>query len=88
VIELVGLTVRDPDAATVPRPSILIWSAFVVCHVSYVDCPCEMMSGLADKAAVGVAGGGGGEGGIALATFLLQPPNSNMPTTAMDKIEI
>src|SRR5579871_4664495 len=53
--------------------------AFAVCHVSVVVCPCSITAGLAASVAVGVAGGGG-EGGVAFAAFLLQPENDNTPT--------
>jgi hypothetical protein len=70
VVEAVGLTLCDPEAWTVPIPSIVTSVALVVCQLSVVDCPCSIVAGFAVIEAVGAGGGGGGGGGGG-ATFFL-----------------
>src|SRR5947209_8656142 len=54
VVESDGLTCCEPFGCTAPTPlSMLTSVAFVVCHVSVVDCPLLTVSGLALKDAVG-----------------------------------
>jgi hypothetical protein len=67
-----GVTLREPEAGIVPRPVMVMSVAFCVCQVRVVDWPCWITSGAAAKVAVGVAGGGG-DGGVTFATFLLHP---------------
>ena len=55
--------------------------AFVVCHVSVVDCPLLMVSGLAVNEAVGAAGGGGGGGGGG-GCFLWHAPRNRIALSA------
>src|SRR5262249_61103631 len=72
VRDVTGVTEREPDDGSTPSPSMVMSVALVVCHVNTVDCPCWILSGVADRVAVGAGGGGGGGTGWgSLAVFLL-----------------
>lgn len=51
----VGLTVIDPEAATVPIPLMETVVAFVVAQVSVAELPAVIVVGDADSVAVGAA---------------------------------
>jgi hypothetical protein len=80
VVESVGVTLCEPLGCTAPMPSMLTSVALVVCHVSVVEAPLSIVSGLALNDAVGAAGGGGGGGGGGAAFFLQAPNIMTAPT--------
>jgi hypothetical protein len=64
VVDACGVTLRLPDAATVPMPWLIVTlAAFVVLHVSVAVWPLVIDAGDAPSVAVGTDGGGGGGGG-------------------------
>ena len=75
-MEVSGVTWREPEAGSVPRPAMVISLALLVSHVKTAVWPCWITLGFAAIVAVG-ATGGGAAGGVTLATFLLQPANEN-----------
>jgi hypothetical protein len=63
VVDATGMTLCDPLGETVPRTSMLMSVAFVVCQVKVEDPPWTTVVGLAEIEAVGAAGGGVLDGG-------------------------
>jgi len=72
VVEADGVTEREPEDGTTPRPSMVMSVALLVFQFKTADWPCWMLLGAADKVAVGAGGGSGGVAGCAtFASFLL-----------------
>jgi hypothetical protein len=73
VVETLGATLRVPEAATSPRPSIEAVVALVVFQLSVTCSPAVIAAGEAVRFAVGAGGASGGAVATGVCTLCLQP---------------